>query len=66
MFVKPAPGRLVRLPDHPYSFIPADGMNVPDSPYIRRRLVWGSLVLCETPAESVKVAKTKPATEETR
>ena len=38
MKVKPAAGRIVRYPTPPYAMLPAEGREVPDNQYWRRRI----------------------------
>jgi hypothetical protein len=52
MFVKPAPGLIVRDPLH-MTPIPADGREVPDINYWFQRLRDGDLVPATAPAEPV-------------
>lgn len=51
MFIKPAPGLLVRDPLH-MTPIPAEGRNVPDITYWHRLIGHGDLVLAEAPKEA--------------
>lgn len=47
MFVKPAPGALVRDPVNPASPLPPEGREVPDTAYFRRLIRAGDLVVAE-------------------
>lgn len=49
MRVKAAQDRMVRHPLPPYAYIAEAGENVDDSPYWRKRLVRGDVVLVEDP-----------------
>lgn len=55
MFVKPAPGLKVRLPENPRAFLPDDGAEVPRDSYWVRRLRDGDVLAAEAPAEPVTV-----------
>lgn len=44
MFVKPAPGLKVRLPDNPRAFLPEDGADVERDSFWMRRLFDGDVV----------------------
>ncbi len=44
MFVKPAPGLKVRLPDNPRAFLPDDGAEVECVSFWMRRLFGGDVV----------------------
>ncbi len=44
MFVKPAPGLNVRLPDNPRAFLPDDGAEVERNSFWMRRLSEGDVV----------------------
>jgi hypothetical protein len=50
LFVKPAPGLLVRDPLH-MTPIPAEGRSVPDITYWHRMIIQGDVVLAEPPVE---------------
>lgn len=43
MYVKPAPGHSVRIPGDPERHLPADGADVPASPFWLRRIADGSV-----------------------
>jgi hypothetical protein len=45
MRVKPTAGRLVRQPIPPYELLPAEGREVPDNQFWRRRLRDGDVVV---------------------
>jgi hypothetical protein len=51
MKVKPAAGRAVRHPTPPYELLPAEGREVPDNQYWRRRIRDGDVevVTAEAP-----------------
>ena len=51
MYVKPADGVLVRLPDGSNNFLDEHGANVPQSLFWFRRLAKGDVVLAERPAD---------------
>jgi hypothetical protein len=51
MFVKPAPGLIVRDPLH-MTPLPAEGRNVPDITYWHRLLGHGDVVLADAPEEA--------------
>ncbi len=44
MFVVPAPGLVIRDPDRDFQFISAEGAEVSNTPYWRRRLLAGDVV----------------------
>lgn len=46
MYVRPVAGRLIRDP-HSFAAVPADGREVPETPYWLRALAHGDLVLAE-------------------
>lgn len=49
MFVKPAPGRIVRYPGDPARLLPESGVDVPERDiFWRRRLQQGDVVLVTT------------------
>ena len=52
MFVKPAPGRLVRDPVSKRP-LPAEGAEVPENTYWIRRLACGDVISCDVPARVV-------------
>lgn len=58
LYVRPAEGRLVRMPDRPYPYLPVEPQNVPDTTYWRRRLADGDIVLAE-PEGAAKPKKAK-------
>lgn len=63
MFVKPAPGRMVRHPDKG-TFLPENGAEVPDnSIFWRNRLRDGDVIMVEKSKSSVSTGKKsdKPA-----
>lgn len=60
IFVKPAPGRLVRMPERGMAEVPADGAEVPLTGYYRQRLAEGDLVRAKKPKAAP--ARAKPAT----
>ena len=51
MFVKPAPGLLVRDPDTKFP-LPAEGREVQPTSYWTRRVACGDVELAEAPAEN--------------
>ncbi len=57
MFVKPAPGLKVRLPENPRAFLPEDGAEVARDAFWLRRLRDGDVVEA-TPPAAKPVAKT--------
>jgi hypothetical protein len=62
MFVKPAPGMIVRDPLH-LTPIPAGGREVPDISYWHRLVVHGDLALAEAPVEA-PITIAEPAAKE--
>jgi len=55
MFMKPAPGLAIRDPDL-MDLIPADGRDVPESPYWVRRLRDGDVTLAAPPSVEAETA----------
>jgi len=47
MYVKPAPGKQVRMPYPPYEYMPEAGGNVPMTPYWARRLARHDVVFAD-------------------
>lgn len=60
MFVKPAPGLIVRDPLH-MTPIPAEGREVPDISYWHKLVILGDLIECERSVEVI--APVTPAQE---
>lgn len=61
LYVKPAKeGVIVRLPWRPSQPIPAEGMNVPDTSFIRRRIARGDLVRCQPTKKAAPTRKPQP------
>lgn len=59
MFVKPAPGRVVRYPGDPSRLLPDEGAEVPDRDFFwRRRLKQGDVVLTEKTVTATTTGKT--------
>jgi hypothetical protein len=50
IYVKPAPGGRVRMPDRGSRPMPAEGVWVPRGDYYERLLISGDVVICEPPA----------------
>lgn len=55
IFVKPAPGLKVRLPENPRAFLPDDGAEVERDAFWLRRLRDGDVVEALAPVEAVTV-----------
>lgn len=51
LFLKPAPGLLIRMPDNPAKRLPAEGAQVPASQFWLRRLAEGSAQLAHIQQE---------------
>jgi len=49
IYVKPAPGRRVRVPARAYAVLPPDGDSLPRDAWLIRRLAAGDLVEATTP-----------------
>lgn len=60
LVVKPAEGLLFRIPGRK-GYVPAEGVEVTDSVFIRRRLEDGSLVEVKPEKKAAKKAASKPA-----
>lgn len=57
MFVKPAPGRVVRYPGDPSRLLPESGADVPERDiFWRRRLAQGDVVAVTTETVTAKAA----------
>jgi hypothetical protein len=54
MFVKPAPGLKVRLPDNPRAFLPDEGAEVERDSFWMRRLFDADVVIADAPKKSTK------------
>jgi len=57
MFVIPAPGRQVRDPRKVSEPLPAQGREVQDSPYWRRRVKEGDVTVQPRPAQAAKTKR---------
>lgn len=55
IYVKPAPGGRVRMPDRGSRPMPAEGAWVARGDYYERLLISGDVVICEPPAERSRV-----------
>lgn len=56
VFVKPAPDRLVMIPNRPRQFVPEGGMEMELDRYVQRCIDRGDLVVAPTPAAAAPAA----------
>jgi len=57
MIIRPCEGKLVRTENAPFSELPVEGINVPDTSYYRRRLRDGDCSIVKTQQISKKATK---------
>lgn len=64
IYVKPAPGGRVRMPERGSRPMPAEGAWVPRVDYYERLLISGDVAICEPPAPPAALKKKSPAARE--
>ncbi|EHS8055118.1 DUF2635 domain-containing protein [Salmonella enterica subsp. enterica] len=62
LFIKPAPGCVVRDPRPPFTPLAADGEEKPQTGYWLRRVADGSVIYAERPAIKSRTKKTETVT----
>lgn len=62
IFVKPAPGGRVRMPERGSQVMPEGGAHVPDTPYYQALLAAGDVVLADVPSQQPAKQVGQPGT----